>query len=365
MNGAEKARNVYGRNLIAREVDGEKAIYRYNGHGDVITIMGTDGTAISSYEYDEFGNETVSTGTFDNPYRYAGYEYLDEVELYDLNARYYDPSIARFLTEDPYYNLGNRVMGVYEINVPNVYSIMQDNSSDHGPNNSHYSGGYNERKTDSYQLRLIVDYNLDLDCFVSEAVRLNTDNMIYGDNPVKINERENPYNPNNSVTFAYSPNINAVLQSGNLYAYCINNPVILTDHTGLWTFGISFGTNANLFFGISLSIGFYIDDDFNFDIQYSYSIPGVDDTMSVGFLDAGAGISVQITDAEHVDDLLGASTSMGASVGSAVSLGVDLISFDDVVSDSSSDIDGFQVTAGLGAGVDIHVNKTKTKSLLN
>ena len=37
-NGAEKARNVYGRNLIARESDGEKAIYRYNGHGDVIAL---------------------------------------------------------------------------------------------------------------------------------------------------------------------------------------------------------------------------------------------------------------------------------------------------------------------------------------
>ena len=56
------------------------------------------------------------------------FELLDEVELYDLNARYYDPSIARFLTEDPYYNLGNRVMGVYEINVPDVYSIMQANA---------------------------------------------------------------------------------------------------------------------------------------------------------------------------------------------------------------------------------------------
>ena len=127
-NGAEKARNVYGRNLIARESDGEKAIYRYNGHGDVIALNAPNGDMIAEYAYDEFGNETASTGTFDNPYRYAGYEYLDEVELYDLNARYYDPSIARFLTEDPYYNLGNRVMGVYEINVPNVYSIMQANA---------------------------------------------------------------------------------------------------------------------------------------------------------------------------------------------------------------------------------------------
>ncbi len=152
-NGAEKARNVYGRNLIARESDGEKAIYRYNGHGDVIALNAPNGDMIAEYAYDEFGQvieeqaapqatpmvdidfsvegseeyDFPEDSIFDNPYRYAGYEYLDEVELYDLNARYYDPSIARFLTEDPYYNLGNRVMGVYEINVPNVYSIMQAN----------------------------------------------------------------------------------------------------------------------------------------------------------------------------------------------------------------------------------------------
>ena len=154
MNGAEKARNVYGRNLIARESDGEKAIYRYNGHGDVIALNAPNGDMIAEYAYDEFGQvieeqaapqatpmvdidfsvegseeyDFPEDSIFDNPYRYAGYEYLDEVELYDLNARYYDPSIARFLTEDPYYNLGNRVMGVYEINVPNVYSIMQANA---------------------------------------------------------------------------------------------------------------------------------------------------------------------------------------------------------------------------------------------
>ena len=59
---------------------------------------------------------------------YAGYEYLDSVDLYDLNARYYNPKTARFLSEDPYFNLGNRVIGLYEINVPNVLSIMQANA---------------------------------------------------------------------------------------------------------------------------------------------------------------------------------------------------------------------------------------------
>ena len=136
------------------ESDGEKAIYRYNGHGDVIALNAPNGDMIAEYAYDEFGQvieeqaapqatpmvdidfsvegseeyDFPEDSIFDNPYRYAGYEYLDDVELYDLNARYYDPSIARFLTEDPYYNLGNRVMGVYEINVPDVYSIMQANA---------------------------------------------------------------------------------------------------------------------------------------------------------------------------------------------------------------------------------------------
>ena len=131
---------------------GEKAIYRYNGHGDVIALNAPNGDMIAEYAYDEFGQvieeqaapqatpmvdidfsvegseeyDFPEDSIFDNPYRYAGYEYLDEVELYDLNARYYDPSIARFLTEDPYYNLGNRVMGVYEIG-PTSLSVLQYN----------------------------------------------------------------------------------------------------------------------------------------------------------------------------------------------------------------------------------------------
>ena len=48
--------------------------------------------------------------------------------MYDLNARYYDAKIARFLSPDPYYDLGNRVIGLYEINIPDAFSIMQANA---------------------------------------------------------------------------------------------------------------------------------------------------------------------------------------------------------------------------------------------
>ena len=65
----------------------------------------------------------------DNPYRYASYEYIEEIGIYDLNARFNNPEIARFVSADPYYNLCNRVIGLYEINVPNAWSIIQANKS--------------------------------------------------------------------------------------------------------------------------------------------------------------------------------------------------------------------------------------------
>ncbi len=53
--------------------------------------------------------------------------------------------------------------------------------------------------------------------------------MIYGDNPQKINEREDKLGLR---TYSYAPQVNAVIQSGNLYVYCGNNPLYYTDPTG-------------------------------------------------------------------------------------------------------------------------------------
>lgn len=103
--GNETARNIYGTNLLVREAENETAYYMYNGHGDVTALIGTDGTIAAQYYYDAFGNP-VAEGTnengVNNPIRYAGYQWDGETEIYYLNARYYDPKIARFLTEDTY-----------------------------------------------------------------------------------------------------------------------------------------------------------------------------------------------------------------------------------------------------------------------
>ena len=96
------AKNTYGINLLSGEAGGQELYYMYNGHGDVTALIDAAGNTAATYYYDAFGNHTETTGEADNPYRYAGYQYDEETDLYYLNARYYDSKIARFMTEDTY-----------------------------------------------------------------------------------------------------------------------------------------------------------------------------------------------------------------------------------------------------------------------
>ncbi|MDD4688790.1 MAG: S8 family serine peptidase [Eubacteriales bacterium] len=99
-NNAIVSRNVYGKKLISRTNNEITAYYMYNGHGDVTSLSDIDGINLSSYSYDSFGNITDETEGFDNPYKYSGYEYDSETGLYYCSARYYDPQIARFISQD-------------------------------------------------------------------------------------------------------------------------------------------------------------------------------------------------------------------------------------------------------------------------
>ncbi len=104
-NGAQTAYNVYGNDtLISRTAAGVTLYYLYNGHGDVTALTTGNGTVVAGYYYDAFGEVVEETGVCagDNPYRYAGYTYDTESDLYYLQARYYAPKIARFMSEDTY-----------------------------------------------------------------------------------------------------------------------------------------------------------------------------------------------------------------------------------------------------------------------
>jgi RHS repeat-associated protein len=98
-------RNIYGTNLLMRTADGQSYYYMYNGHADVTALINVaTGSVDATYYYDAFGNidPTGTTGDVNNNITYGGYQYDEETGLYYLNARMYDPKIARFLQEDTY-----------------------------------------------------------------------------------------------------------------------------------------------------------------------------------------------------------------------------------------------------------------------
>ncbi|MGI6712263.1 MAG: RHS repeat domain-containing protein [Bacillota bacterium] len=99
-NGQVTAQNIWGHKALARKVNGAYYYYIYNGHGDVVQVLNANGNIVNSYTYDEWGNILSKTEQISNPIRYAGEYYDEESGLYYLRARYYDPAIGRFISED-------------------------------------------------------------------------------------------------------------------------------------------------------------------------------------------------------------------------------------------------------------------------
>ncbi|MGZ0052670.1 RHS repeat domain-containing protein [Brevibacillus gelatini] len=105
-DGRVKARNVFGNQLIWRKdyTTNQEGTYYYNTHGDVVKIKAPNGNVLNTYEYDIWGNLLADKvkETMPNPFVYAGEMYDKESGFYYLRARYYDPKMGRFVSEDTY-----------------------------------------------------------------------------------------------------------------------------------------------------------------------------------------------------------------------------------------------------------------------
>ena len=91
-----------------------------------------------------------------------------------------------------------------------------------------YCGEYYDGETKTYYLRARY-YDPNIGRFTQQDTHWNTANSIYGDNPQKINEREDKLG---LKSYSYAPQITAVMQSGNLYVYGVGNPVAYVDRDG-------------------------------------------------------------------------------------------------------------------------------------
>ena len=106
-----------------------------NSLGDVNALYNANGDLLVKYEYDAWGkviaetdaNGNALTGSAKtwserNPFRYRGYYYDSETQLYYLQSRYYDPEVGRFLNADGQIaGVGGEALGY------NTYAYCQNN----------------------------------------------------------------------------------------------------------------------------------------------------------------------------------------------------------------------------------------------
>ena len=156
------------------------------------------------------------------------------------------------------------------------------------------------------------------------------------------------------------------LLSTNMFAYCENDPVNKMDINGKATVSIFVDLNATLFFGVDIGIGLSFDDSGNIAIQWFYSQPFDDETTSVGLADIGASLQLQYTECATVNELNGVSSSSGFSAGSVGYFGIDYVSnkrTTETVKNPKDTKGGVKLYCGIGAGVDIHEQQTKTQTI--
>lgn len=234
------------------------ATYTYDDNGNLLTKTGADGTA--AYTYNGFNQQTgytVSTTTSAYAYNAKGIRtaksvgaertsflldggnVVTEVKNNAVSANYIrgtnliskeaDNSTSYYL-----YNAHGDVIGLTNNtgSVTKTYDYdafgIEKNPNTADTNPFRYCGEYYDTETGKYYLRARYCEPIN-GRFTQPDTHWNTANMIYGDNPQKTNEREDALG---TALYSYKPQISAILQSGNLYVYGLNNPVAYTDPTG-------------------------------------------------------------------------------------------------------------------------------------
>ena len=124
--------------VVGFVLNGDTYMYKLNQLNDVIGIYDDKLNLVVEYVYDAWGNILATDGELAdsvgrlNPYRYRGYRYDNETNLYYLNNRYYSPELARFISADTYEGLIGGLIShnlyAYCANNPIMYTDYSGNS---------------------------------------------------------------------------------------------------------------------------------------------------------------------------------------------------------------------------------------------
>lgn len=115
---------IYGMGLLEMVTPGNAPYcYHYDGTGNTIALTDVNQNVVKAYAYDPFGAVVDESGTIEQPFKFVGqFGVMAELngiyDFYYMRARYYDPSVGRFISEDPA-GFGGRDV--------NLYAYVQNN----------------------------------------------------------------------------------------------------------------------------------------------------------------------------------------------------------------------------------------------
>ncbi|MBQ3427126.1 MAG: C39 family peptidase, partial [Clostridia bacterium] len=185
--------------------------YLKDGHGSVIGKYSSGGVSLGAASYDAFGNSIIS---LNDPFGYCG-EYRDsENGLIYLRNRYYDPSIGRFITEDP----AKDGMNWYSYCAGNPVNAWDPWGL---PYHSMWCGGVS---VDGFSIYSFVNYD--------NIIESNKDERLFSNNPygiiynieTKQSRNENNYNVILDVPFIH--------QTENNLCWAASMAMVITYYTG-------------------------------------------------------------------------------------------------------------------------------------
>jgi RHS repeat-associated protein len=86
---------------LTHAVEGRR-FYTFDGLGSVVNLTDDAGSAIASYHWDTWGQPRFETelDASKNPFGFTGYFLDRETDLYYAKARFYDPEVGRFISQD-------------------------------------------------------------------------------------------------------------------------------------------------------------------------------------------------------------------------------------------------------------------------
>jgi RHS repeat-associated protein len=95
---------IHGLGLMAMVTPtGDVYTYHFNAVGSTIAMTDSTQAMVNKYSYDPFGNILNQQETVSQPFKFIGQHGVmtEPNGFYYMRARYYDPSVGRFISEDP------------------------------------------------------------------------------------------------------------------------------------------------------------------------------------------------------------------------------------------------------------------------